>query len=279
MTVLQGECNFTLDALNAAGGRPNDSPWIFNSGYERTITIDRAAGGAWLLDITLGACDDNQSFKIIAEGSNVGYVTGQVTNGYTSNRIDGVTITALTGEGPAAAGNSTVSSGGGYYMLPLPAVRDKYTIIASKDGLVNIKDDVLVTADKETRQDFTLKAELKCPITTALQGGNLKNLYAMRDRVLLTSAQGQSWVALYYRYAPEVTGIILNNAAFRKQATAFIASASLEAGKLMRGEKVDGGLKSRLAALIETLRKQASPELRQALSAEKEAILSFIQAE
>ena len=279
MTVLQGTCNFTLDAVNSAGVRPNDAPWTFNSGYERTITIDRAAGGPWLLDITLGACDDNQSFKIIAEGSNVGYVTGQITNGYTSNRIDGVTITALTGEGPAAAGNSTVSSGGGYYMLPLPATRDKYTIIASKDGLVNIKDDVLVTADEETRQDFTLKAELKCPITATLQGRNPNNFYAMRDRLLLKTPQGQRWVALYYRYAPEVTRIILANASFRKQAAAFIASASLEAGKLLRGEKVDGGFKGRLAALIEALRKQASPELRRALSAEKEAILSFLRTE
>ena len=279
MTVLQGTCNFTLDAVNAAGARPNDAPWTFNSGYERTITIDRAAGGPWLLDITLGACDDNQSFKIIAEGSNVGYVTGQITNGYTSNRIDGVTITALTGEGPAAAGNFTVSSGGGYYMLPLPATRDKYTIIASKDGLVNIKDDVLVTADEETRQDFTLKAELKCPITATLQGRNPNNFYAMRDRLLLKTPQGQRWVALYYRYAPEVTRIILANASLRKQAAAFIASASLEAGKLLRGEKVDGGFKGRLAALIEALRKQASPELRRALSAEKEAILSFLRTE
>ncbi len=209
MTVLQDECNFTLDALNAAGASA-----MIRRGYSTAatsapsrLTGPRAAHGCSIL--LLATCDDNQSFKIIAEGSNDGYVTGQVTNGYTSNRIDGVTITALTGEGPAAAGNSTVSSGGGYYMLPLPAVRDKYTIIASKDGLVNIKDDVLVTADQETRQDFTLKAELKCPITTALQGGNLKNFYAMRDRLLLTSAQGQRWVALYYRYAPEVTGIIL----------------------------------------------------------------------
>ena len=280
MTALQTECTYTLDATNAAGAPADQSPWIFNSDYVRTIAIEQASGGPWSFNLSLGTCAAvTQTFKIVTGGSNNGYVTGQITNGYTSNRIDGVTITALTGEGPAAAGNSTVSSGGGYYMLPLPAVRDKYTIIASKDGLVNIKDDVLVTADQETRQDFTLKAELKCPITTALQVGDLKNFYAMRDRVLLTSAQGQRWVALYYRYAPEVTGIILNNASFRKQATAFIASASLEAGKLMRGEKVDGGLKSRLAALIETLRKQASPELRQALSAEKEAILSFLRTE
>ena len=101
----------------------------------------------------------------------------------------------------------------------------------------------------------------------------------MRDRLLLKNPQGQRWVALYYRYAPEVTRIILANASFRKQAAAFIASASLEAGKLLRGEKVDGGFKGRLAALIEALRKQASPELRRALSAEKEAILSFLRTE
>ena len=279
MTLLQTECNFTLDATNAAGAPADHSPWIFNSDYVRNIAIEQASGGPWSFNLSRTCTDVTQTFKIVTGGSNNGYVTGQVTNGYTSNRIDGVTITALTGDGLAATGDATVSSGGGYYMLPLPAVRDKYTIIASKDGLVTIKDDVLVTADQETRQDFTLKAELKCPITTALQGGNLKNFYAMRDRLLLTSVQGQRWVGLYYRYAPEVTRIILANASFRKQAASFIASASLEAGKLMRGEKVDGGLKSRLAALIETLRKQAGPELRQALSAEKEAILSFLRTE
>jgi len=279
LAVTETACNFTLDAVNAAGAPADHSPWIFNGDYVRNIAIEQASGGQWSFSLSLGACTDSKSFKIVTGGSNNGYVTGQITNGYTSNRIDGVTITALTGEGLAATGNSTVTSGGGYYMLPLPATRDKYTVIASKDGLVTIKDDVLVTADQETRQDFTLKAELKCPITTALKGGNLKNFYAVRDRLLLKSPQGQRWVALYYRYAPEVTCIILANASFRKQATAFIASASLEAGKLLRGEKVDGGLKSRLAALIETLRKQASPELRQALSAGKEAILSFLRTE
>jgi outer membrane protein assembly factor BamB len=280
MTALQTECTYTLDAVNAAGAPADQSPWIFNSDYVRTIAIEQASGGPWSFSLSLGTCAAvTQTFKIVTGGSNNGYVTGQITNGYTSNRIDGVTITALTGEGFGAAGNSTVSSGGGYYMLPLPATRDKYTIIASKDGLVNIKDDVLVTADQETRQDFTLKAELKCPITTTLQRGNLKNFYAMRDRVLLTSPQGQRWVALYYRYASEVTRIILANASFRKQAAAFITSASLEAGKLLRGEKVDGRLKNKLAALIEALRKQASPELRRALSAEQEAMLSFVKAE
>ena len=281
MTALQTECNFTLDAVNAAGAPAAHSPWIFNSDYVRTIAIDQASRRPWSFSLSLGECTaiTETSFKIVTGGSNNGYVTGQVTNGYTSNPIDGVTITALTGQGLAAAGNSTVSSGGGYYMLPLPAITNTYSIIASKDGLVNIKDDVLVTAGQETTQNFSLQAESTCPITAALQGENLKNFYAVRDRLLLTSTQGQRWVALYYRYAPEVAGIILANASFRKQATAFIASASLEAGKLLRGEKVGGSLKNRLAALIEALRKQASPGLRQALSAEKEALLSFLRTE
>ena len=277
--ALQADCIFTLDIANPAGIRPNDSPWLFNSGYEREIVIERADSGDWNCAISLGPCTTNQSFKLIAKGSNNGYLTGEVRNGFTSEGVDGVTISALTGEGLAATSNATQSSGGGYYMLPLSATKDKYTVIASKDGLVDIENDVVITEDEETLLNFSLKPDInsQCPIATLLKEGNLKQFYEVRDRLLLKNEHGRHWVVLYYRHAPEVTTILLKSPALKAKAGVFIMKVAQEALKVMKGGKADSRMKSMLEELINSLIQKGSPELKKSLKSEKQNILNFIR--
>ncbi len=161
-------------------------------------------------------------------------------------------------------------------MLPISATQNKNTVIASKDGLIDTRNDVVIIKDQETLLDFSLKLDINnCPITTLVKEGNLKKFYAVRDKLLAGSTEGKRWVALYYRHAREVTNIILNNPPIRKKAEAFILKAAQESGKIMKGEKTDSHLEPMLEGLINSLIKKGSPELRKSLQEEKQNILNF----
>jgi len=285
IVAAQEQCQLEFFMLNPAGAFAKDTPFNFASGYPREFAVPLAANGTWTVNLSSGTCVEEQSFKITTTGSNFGLLTGQVTNGVTGERIDDVTIAAIIGDlsnipNPldlTKTSNSTKSSGGGYYMLPLAATRDKYTVFATKDGLIDIRNYVVIEDKKESTLNFSLKLDLSCPVTTALKEGNLNNFYAFRDKILLKNPQGKRWVALYYRHASEVTDIILKHPDFRKKAAAFIMKAALESRKMLKGEKADSRMRAKLEELINSLIKVGSPELRNSLLTEKKAILGFIE--
>jgi outer membrane protein assembly factor BamB len=279
----QEQCQLEFSMLNPAGAFAKDTPFNFASGYPREFAVPLAANGTWTVNLSSGTCVEGQSFKISTTGSNFGLLTGQVTNGITGERIDDVTIAAIIGDlsniplDLTKTSNSTKSSGGGYYMLPLAATRDKYTVFATKDGLIDIRNYVVIEDKKESTLNFSLKLDLSCPVTTALKEGNLNNFYAFRDKILLKNPQGKRWVVLYYRHSAEVTDIILKHPDFRKKAAAFIMKAALESRKMLKGEKADSRMRAKLEELINSLIKVGSPELRNSLLTEKKAILGFIE--
>jgi hypothetical protein len=279
----QEQCQLEFSMLNPAGVFAKDTPFNFASGYPREFAVPLAANGTWTVNLSSGTCVEGQSFKISTTGSNFGLLTGQVTNGITGERIDDVTIAAIIGDlsniplDLTKTSNSTKSSGGGYYMLPLAATRDKYTVFATKDGLIDIRNYVVIEDKKESTLNFSLKLDLSCPVTTALKEGNLNNFYAFRDKILLKNPQGKRWVVLYYRHSAEVTDIILKHPDFRKKAAAFIMKAALESRKMLKGEKADSRMRAKLEELINSLIKVGSPELRNSLLTEKKAILGFIE--
>jgi outer membrane protein assembly factor BamB len=286
--AAQEQCQLEFSMLNPAGAFAKDTPFAFSVSYPREFAVPLAANGTWTVNLYSGlspnACLDEQTFKISARGSNYGLLTGQVTNAFTGERIDDVIIAAVIGDlsnipNPldlTKTSNSTRSSGGGFYMLPLAATRDKYTVFATKDGLIDIRNYVVIEDKQESTLNFSLKPTLSCPVTSLLKEGNLKNFYAVRDRILLNNPQGKRWVDLYYRHAPEVTDIILKHPDFRKKAAAFIMKAALESKKILKGEKVDRRMRIKLEELINSLTKVGSPELRNSLLSEKKAILDFV---
>ena len=282
--AAQEQCLLEFSMLNPAGAFAKDTPFTFASGYPRKFAVPLAANGTWTVNLSSGTCLEEQTFKITTTGSNFGLLTGQVTNAFTGERIDDVIIAAVIGDlsnipNPldlSKVYSSTKSSGGGYYMLPLAATRDKYTVFATKDGLIDIRNYVVIEDEQESTLNFSLRPQLRCPVTTVGKEGNLNSFYAFRDRILLNNPQGKRWVALYYRHAPEVTDIILKHPDFRKKAAAFIMKAALESRKMLRGEKVDRRLRIRLGELIDSLTKFSSPELKSSLLSEKRAILDFV---
>jgi hypothetical protein len=284
ITAAQEQCILEFSMLNPAGAFAKDTPFNFASGYPREFAVPLAVNGTWTVNLSAGTCLEEQTFKITTTGSNFGFLTGRITNAFTGERLDDVIIAAVIGDlsnipNPldlTKVYSFTRSSGGGFYMLPLAATRDQYTVFATKDGLVDIRNNIVIEDKQESTLNFSLRPELRCPVTTVLKGGKLNNFYAFRDKILLNNPQGKRWVDLYYRHAAEVTDLILKHPDFRKKAAAFITQAALESKKLLKGERVDRRMKLKLEGLINSLIKIGSPELRKSLRSEKKAILDFV---
>ncbi|MCX8044310.1 MAG: PQQ-binding-like beta-propeller repeat protein [Desulfobacterota bacterium] len=201
-------CQFRFDIMDDLGARPKGAPFSINIGYPRTITIDRARSGVWNYNIQLNGCTTIPSFKIITRGGNFGYLTGQVRNGINGNGIDNATISALTGEQTDTPVNKTISSGGGYYLLPLAASEKTYTVVARKGSLVDVHREIAITDGKETNLNFSLKPEIGCPIADLAQPDMLPLFYHYRDNILAQTSEGRQMVTLYYRFASELQCVL-----------------------------------------------------------------------
>jgi len=275
--IRQDQCEFTLDITNETGARADGSPWKINSGYSRTVTIENARSGIWNYSVSIGDCTTVPSFKIITTGSDFGYLVGEVRNALTGDGIDNATITVLTGEVPSANGSSTVSAGGGYYMLPLAATEDSYTVLAEKNGLVDVEDDIVITAGQETQQNFSLLLDSSCPVSMLVQDSSINLIRSVRDRVLAQSSLGRRWTRLYYRYAPEVQAMITDHPEVRRKMRQFIARAVLDAGFLMTRGTIGKGLEGHLDELMQLIEKKADPDLKRALQNERAALFTFLK--
>lgn len=274
--LLQNTCVFTLDITNENGARAEGSPWKINTGYSREIIIEDARRGVWNFDISIGDCGEDVSFKILTTGSNFGFLVGEVRNAITSQGIDNATITALTGEGFEAEANSTVTSGGGYYLLPLSAAEENYTVIASKTGMIDIEREIEIEEGTEYQQNFSLRPELKCPLSELTVESDIMQFYRFRDDVLMKTPEGRRWAELYYHHAPEVQWIILKCPGLRKKSINFINKLGKAIPELLLRGNTSCNLRTDIQELINLLVKQGSSELRRSLITEKEIIDMFL---
>lgn len=221
-------CQFTLDITDSFGARPKGAPYSINVGYPRTITIERARSGLWNYSVNIGECSTTPSFKIITTADNFGFLSGEVRDGITGNGIDNATITAMTGEQTGTPVGTAVSSGGGYYLLPLAASEKTYTVIARKNGMVDLRRNVVIKNGEETKLNFSLRLEVDCPLTDLAEPGWLPPLYRYRDTVLGKTAEGRHMISLYYRYAPKVRQILDKSPELRSRLRKLIESTACE---------------------------------------------------
>jgi hypothetical protein len=173
--------------------------------------------------------------------------------------------------------NSTVTSGGGYYLLPLSAAEDSYTVIAHKTGMVDIEREIEIEDGKEVELNFSLRPELKCPLSELVRGSSPRPFYRFRDRVLMQTPMGKRWVVLYYNHAREVQRIILTCPEFKKRSRKFVKRAIKEISELIGNGEVGCELRTDVQELIDILIEKGSPELKKSLEAERENILMFLK--
>jgi hypothetical protein len=266
-------CAFTFDITNETGARPKGAPWDINTGYARDITIESAQSGIWTFDIALGSCSATPSFKIITTAGNFGYLVGEVRDGITGDGIDNATITALTGEQLDTPANATVSSGGGYYLLPLSAAEQNYTVTASKDGLVDLQREITIEDGKETKMNFSLKPDFRCFISNLTDGTMLQPFYRFRDQVLARSPAGRRWIRLYYRHSGELQTILEQAPELRQQCRELVMRAvpALQDFYRLRALQHD------FFQIIDAVYQQASPGLQQTIDAERKHLLRFMK--
>jgi hypothetical protein len=274
--LMQNTCVFTLDITNENGARAEGSPWKINTGYSREIIIEDARRGVWNFEISIGDCGEDVSFKILTTGSNFGLLVGEVRNAITSQGIDNATITALTGEGFETDANSTVTSGGGYYLLPLSAAEENYTVVASKTGMIDIEREIEIEEGAENQQNFSLRPELKCPLSELTVKSDIMQFYRFRDDVLMRTPEGRRWVELYYHHAPEVQWIILKCPELREKSINFINKLGKAIPELLLRGNTSCNLRTDIQEFINLFVKQGSSELRRSLITEKEMIDMFL---
>ncbi len=274
------QCRFILDVTNELGARPENAPWEINTGYSRQVRIEEARAGDWDFEVSIQDCDSLPSFKIVTSGSNFGYLTGEVRSALTGEGIDNATITALTGAGSQRELNSTKSSGGGYYLLPLSAADEKYTIIASKQGMTDVEREIEIEADAEVQQNFSLSPRVQCPISAFGERAALPLFYRVRDEILERSAQGRRWAALYYAFSDEAAEIVRSSPAARKAFLQCCAAAAQAAPAVLSGtplrKRTCASLRSHVMECISVLSAHGSPALQQALAAERDAVRTFL---
>jgi len=270
-------CEFTLDITNENGARPKGAPWQINTGYARDITIESAQSGLWTFDVALSACASTPSCKIITTASNFGYLTGEVRDSISGAGIDNATITALTGDSLGTPANSTVSSGGGYYLLPLSAAEQNYTVTVTKEGHIDFQREISIQDGEETKLNFSLTPQFGCPISTLAAADSLRPFYRFRDQVLTRSPAGRRWIRLYYRYAPEIVGILANAPEVREQCRNLV----MRAEPALRNFYQDGTLKNDLLQdflrIMDALSLRAGLGLRQTITAERDHLFRFMK--
>ncbi len=286
-------CAFNLDAFqmvdNATVARAEGAPWTIKAEYARELIIESAQSGEWFFDITISECSRTPSFKIITKGSNFGFLVGEVRDGMNGEGIDNATVFALSGRSIGEdsvyldieelimeSSNHTLSSGGGFFMLPLAATAETYTVIAAKDGLFDIEREIAITDGEENELNFSLQADQNCPISDLAQRQDINLFYRFRDTVLSTTGVGRRWVTLYYKHAQEVHRLLSESPELQSKARKLIYRASLELQHFVQYGYIRGGFSDTVQFFIDTLIAQGSPELRASLQDEQEKIFTFL---
>lgn len=105
-----------------------------------------------------------------------------------------------------------------------------------------------------------------CPSTLALRGNirGLETLRAFRDEVLDTSASGRAYINLYYRYAREITLMMMSDKALRLEAADALADLLPEIDAIMKDGKgtISAESIAEVESLLDKFSANASPELK-----------------
>jgi hypothetical protein len=173
--------------------------------------------------------------------------------------------------------NITVSSGGGYFMLPLSAAESNYTVIAEKDGLLDIEREILIINNENTNHNFSLRPDLTCPLSGIVQDEKIDIFYQLRDRVFSRTDEGKRWIALYYRHAGEVNRLIIKYPGLKAACSRFIKKAVKYIVGFDKKRTLEIQLEIELLKIFGLLIQKGSPELKASLEYEKNIIMEFLQ--
>ena len=208
-------------------------------------------------------------FALVADPK--GTLQGTVTRGTLGSPIEGATV-SFTNAPLAAA----VTNAAGFYQAEVPG-NFSYDLEATADGFDEDRATaVLVPAGGTVVEDFSIDAEVDCPLLAAQEQlgaiGSVEVFREVRDNLLSRTKQGVALRDLYYRHAAEITGILLNDGAIMAEAAVLISKAEpacralLDAtdGRRRTGKQVvlDADLSADILSFFDRVSAQAGSELR-----------------
>ena len=297
-------CCYKVEVKNEAGSDLRDTFWT-NSTTPGAFTIENVDAGVVNIYVTQENCSGGK-YDISTEASNFGYLKGEVKNGFIESflnepfesllndtlgdalsllipgfdlySVDDATVAAFIGDDILSDGASTLSSGGGYYILPLAAGDEPYTVGASWYFLNDIDTDLYISENEATEHNFSVKPDLSCLISALFGTDSLKTFYSFRDNVLVKSRAGQRWTDLYYTHSWEVFALAITDPDILAQCiqTLFYAVAGIPE-YLITG-KAGFMFALSLNDLFDMLEDSGSDALRSTIQIERDAILTFAGA-
>ena len=117
-----------------------------------------------------------------------------------------------------------------------------------------------------TSQDEVTITVTDCPAAFTLGNDriSLSRVTTFRDRVLARNAAGQQLISDYYRHAGELTGILVANPDFLRQAAELLRLLSPEISRLTAGKRVNIRVSklNKIGVFLKGLSGKANPELR-----------------
>ena len=271
-------CYYEISVTNESGALL-DEPFRTNKTNLGTFTLENVESGIINYEVTInGDCDNSSGFKLTTEASGYGYISGEVIEGFLGTGVDNATVSAIVGLDMLSSGARTVSSGGGYYILPLAASSEPYTVLATKDLLTDIETDIMITDGEATELNFSIKPDLSCLISSLFGTSSLKTFYSFRDDVLAETRTGRNWTRLYYDHAWEVTALAMTDPEVMAKSLQTLFYAAVSIPRYMITGKAGYMLCATLNELMDLLIERGSDELKVSLESERESIFSFLRA-
>ena len=108
-----------------------------------------------------------------------------------------------------------------------------------------------------------------CPAeVTTNNSSKLKILSSYRDNILTCSESGKKYINLYYKHAPEVTSLLIEDSELRKEAKKLLNYLIPKITLILKGKKaelLDSKLKNNLINFFNQVQEKGSPELEAAI--------------
>jgi len=134
-----------------------------------------------------------------------------------------------------------------------------------------VEEDYAATNTWELKSATVGGVHYGCPAMVAIRGeareNNLNSLRQFRDEVLAKDMAGIRLVELYYKYAPEVSNLLLKDADLRSRTTACLEKLIPELTLILEGDTMllSKEMGKEIGALLNAYAENASPGLRQVI--------------
>ncbi len=252
-----------------------DSPLEIKT-QQAQISVQNAAKGTWTFEIQNQGAQSRQ-YSLSVGTSGTGVITGAVFDVDSGSGIDDALVSTN-------GGVSTVTDEG-YYALLHPAGVFSVQASVQTGGYSTASQSVTVSTGTTQEVNMGLRtagssdnSSGNCLFASVLHGRNcsasLDTLRAFRDVLLKPSYRGRQYIALYYRYSPELVRLVAKNPQLARMLRVTAGQLMPRALSALRTGSIRLSYrdKQRLTACLGALSVHASPALQKEIRLIREKV-------